>query len=162
MRKAIAVMAMVSLTGCSAFRDQTQQVKLICSAPETLVIVDGKRVDCPSTLEMPRDRSFTVQAYKEGRLPVTRTIGYHLSDAGQADVLGTFVFFFPIIGLAAPGAWDLDAEEIELTMIDPKNIDATAPKPTPAVTTTAGPASAPEARNSQGNKINAMTGALIQ
>ena len=116
MRKLIIAVSALALTGCSAFPSAMQSVKLTCAQPGTIVMVNGVRKDCPSTVDLPRNRDFTVEAHKAGLSPMSRTISYHFGPLGKWDVVGTAVWGIPVIGLLFPGAWDLDQTDINVDL----------------------------------------------
>lgn len=117
MQKMLMGLAMLSLVGCSAFKDSTQPVTILCPVPGTTVLVNGQKASCGSTVELQRDRMATLEAYAKGYNPLSRNIGYHLSTAGKWDIAGTVLLGVPAIGLLTAGAWDLDQTELALNLV---------------------------------------------
>lgn len=112
----------MQMIGCSALRPSTQPVKLACEpADGVALVISGKKYNCPVTVELPRNREFTVEGYKVGYLPYTRTISYHRNDTYVLDVIGTCIFLIPAIGLMSPGARDLDETDIYVRLIPTSN-----------------------------------------
>ena len=115
-RVILSVILLLSLCGCSAFRDNTQTINITCNVPDTILKVDGDKKPCPSQVEVRRDKKITIEAYKPGYDRYYKIIDYHLSTAAKWDVVGTCAWFFPVIGFAYPGAWDLDTTEVQVEL----------------------------------------------
>ena len=121
----------MQMIGCSAFRASTQPVKFTCEPKEGVdLVVSGKKYNCPVTVELPRNKEFTVEGYKVGYFPYNRTISYHRSDTFVLDVIGTCIFLIPAIGLMSPGARDLDETDIYVKLM-PGTIQPTSPNAAP-------------------------------
>ncbi len=109
------------LGGCSAFRSHTQEVAFRCDQADTFVQVDGVPHRMPATLELPRDRAHLIVVERPGFRPVRTTIDRRLNGTGVLDIVGTFLWLVPAIGLLSPGAWSLDQEVVTVQMIpEPK------------------------------------------
>jgi len=101
---------------CSAFRASTQPVKFTCEPKDGVsLVVNGKKYDCPVTVEVSRNRELPVEGYKDGYAPYKRTINYHRSDTYWLDLIGTCICLVPVFGLMTPGAYDID--ETDVTVI---------------------------------------------
>ena len=116
MKKLILAGAVVALTGCSAFQNSTQSVKVTCIPENVTIMVNGTSRECPSVLELPRDKASLIEASKRGYTSSVRQIGYHFGTMGKLDLLGTVLFGVPVIGLMTNGAWDLDETELSITL----------------------------------------------
>ena len=103
------------LTGCSATRPDKQTLNINCN-PEVILKVNGDRFPCPAKVDVRRDKIAIVEATQPGFDNYRKEIGYHLSSQAKADAVGTAFLFFPVFGLLAPGAWDLDETEINLIL----------------------------------------------
>jgi tetratricopeptide (TPR) repeat protein len=117
MRYLLAALALVILlTGCSTFKPSTQTVSFTCEQKDVVLVVSGQRHNCPTTIEIPRNREFAVQAYKDGYMPYQRTISYHMNESAMLDTIGTAIFLAPVIGLMTPGSRDLDETNIHIIL----------------------------------------------
>lgn len=102
--------------GCSAFRPVNDRISINCGQPDTLLMVNGQRMDCPSSVEVQRNRMVTVQAYKSGYAGFSQNIDHHFSTTGILDVVGCLVWILPGIGIFTPGAWDLDQNTVNINL----------------------------------------------
>lgn len=117
MRAGVAVV-MVALTGCSAFRPQTQMVNISCTPQDAVLTVNGQRYVSPVQINAKRNRDLSIQCYKDGYVPYQRTVGHHFNETGALDAVGTFFFIVPGIGLFTPGAWSLDETDIVINLYE--------------------------------------------
>lgn len=93
------------LTACSVFQDSKQNITL--SGPVSSVTVNDKITTVPSIVSVDRDKSITINKYKEGKVVFTKTLTPVPSTWGKLDTWGVY-FLFPGIGLFSPGALELD------------------------------------------------------
>lgn len=105
-----------TMSACSAFRPNKQLVKYSCNVPETILKINGDTYACPGELDLRRDSKLIIEAYKDGYDKYQKTVDYHFSTSAKWDVVGTAFFFFPVIGLFYPGAWDLDETNINVVL----------------------------------------------
>jgi hypothetical protein len=119
MKKALALIIIIFLTGCSAFRPYNQPVKFNCQPEGVTLVINGQKKECPCTVEMRRNREISIEGYKDGYASYKRTVSYHSSTTGILDLIGTFIFLLPVFGLMTPGSDDLD--ETDITVILVKN-----------------------------------------
>ena len=116
-RMGLCIILLSQTIACSAFRASTQPVKFTCEPKDGVrLVVNGKKYDCPVTVEVPRNRELPVEGYKDGYAPYRRTISYHKSDTFWLDALGLCIFFFPVFGLLTPGAYDIDETDVVVTL----------------------------------------------
>lgn len=101
------VLLLVILSGCSFFAPSTQSIFIDGVPADATVIVNGRHVKVPVTLEVQRNKNLTIIAHKPGFNTYKSTTGYSLSTVGVADVIGCWLFLVPGAGLFAPGAWEL-------------------------------------------------------
>ena len=59
-------------------------------------------------IEVPKNSR--VMVTKPGYHPYSITTGYTLSQFGTLDLIGTFVFLVPVVGLITPGAYELEQD----------------------------------------------------
>jgi hypothetical protein len=104
----ILAASMVSIiSGCSFFAPSTQSVYINGTPADATVIVNGKEVQVPAELEVPRNENLTIIAFKDGFEPYNKSTGYSLSSIGTLDAIGCWLLLLPGAGLLAPGAWEL-------------------------------------------------------
>ena len=114
----LSILFILCLSGCSVFRPDNQTLKITCQQPGVVLKVNGDRFPCPATVDVRRDSKVILEATKEGYDPYTKLVDYHLSTAGKWDVAGTLAWFFPVLGLVNPGAWDLDQTIFEVKLYE--------------------------------------------
>ena len=104
------------LSGCSAFHDKNQTLEIATTVSDASITVNDKFVGNGSVrIDVPRDKSVTVEAHKPGYETTTRFIQTVPSLTGKLDTAGTY-FLFPAIGLFTPGASELETTKIFLNM----------------------------------------------
>lgn len=122
-RKAAAVLASVlvalSPTGCSAFRSGHQTLTVTVSEPGAEILVNGRSVGTGGTAveEVPCDQNVSILVRKEGFRPTTRSIGTAVSRVGMLDLIGGWLILLPFIGLAFPGAWQLQEANVSIVLV---------------------------------------------
>jgi len=79
-------------------------------------MINGQRYESPVSIKVKRNRSVSIECYKEGYVPYDRMIGTHMNITGTLDTLGASFLFVPSIGLFYPGAWSLDETEVPVTL----------------------------------------------
>ena len=94
-------------SGCSFFASRTQSVYINGNPSDATVIVNGNAIKVPATLDVPRNKTLTIIAHKDGFKPYNSSTGYSLSTIGFVDAVGCWLLLLPGIGLFAPGAWEL-------------------------------------------------------
>ena len=119
MKKIIAaiVASSIAVSGCSTFAPKTQTVSAVCSEPDAMLQVNGQTYQGKAQVEAKRNKSVSIMCTKTGYFPAQRTIDHSLSGTGVADIIGTFFFLFPGIGLFTAGAWDLDETNVSVAMM---------------------------------------------
>jgi len=113
----------MQMVGCSALRPFTEPVNFTCEPKEGIdLVVSGKKYNCPLTVELPRNREFSVEGYKEGFGPYKRTISYHSNTTFIIlDVVGGCIWAVPFLGLLTPGTKDLDETDIYIKLMPVPN-----------------------------------------
>lgn len=115
----ILVLFIASSLGCSAFQQNTQVLTIKTSAESASIYINGNAVGTsPVSLYAKRDRSYSITARKNGYEPATLTIGHHFNETGALDVIGTFLFLVPVLGIASPGAWSLDETDVTINLFE--------------------------------------------
>jgi len=124
MKRLISIIILISflgLTACSAFRPANQTMNLICSEQDAICTVNGQRHNTPASINVKRNRNVSIQCYKDGYVPASRTVNHHLSTTGVLDIVGTLLILVPGIGLLTPGAWDLDETDVTMQLYQKNN-----------------------------------------
>ena len=112
----IAIALAVQTAGCSAFVPWEQHVSITASDPQAQVMIDNQIVGTGHVeTDLPRDRSYSIVATAHGQTAVA-TIDHHISTTGILDIVGTFFFIVPIIGVFTPGFWDLDPTNVHIVI----------------------------------------------
>lgn len=118
----ICVLSAVSLlvleSGCSTFKPSTQKLNIMASETDADIFVNGGFVGKGNvTTQVPRNESVTVMGKKDGYMPASVNIGTKLSKTGVLDLVGTFIFLIPGIGLFMPGAYELQNDTVSLPLV---------------------------------------------
>lgn len=111
------ILMAIPLAGCSLFRPHTQPVSISCSEPGVKAVINGNPYELPARLEVKRNKPLKIECYKKGFEPAYRTYQPSLNTTGFLDVLGGAVFLVPFIGLASPGAWSLNEQDIYIQLL---------------------------------------------
>jgi hypothetical protein len=115
----LAVTFLTQMIGCSAFRPFDQIVKIECAQPGVQLKVNGASYACPADVPVRRNKAADVLASKEGYPTQQRTIRYQISTTGVLDLTGALIILLPGIGLAFPGAFDLDTTSLYFDLQQP-------------------------------------------
>jgi len=119
----IVIMGVCNLTACSSLASKTQNISVKTNVPDALILVNNEEAGF-GTVEktVNRNKFVDIAIYKEGYMPVHKTVGKHNSAQGVVDTvvcgLGLIILTFPwcISSFAAPGAWSLDETDINLVL----------------------------------------------
>jgi hypothetical protein len=122
-RKIVAAMLTICflppLAGCSIFRPPDQILHVDCEQGEVQLKVNGQPYTCPAEVPVRRNRAVNVLASKKGFPTQQRTIPFQISTTGILDLAGGIIILVPAIGLAFPGAFDLDTTELYIDLRQP-------------------------------------------
>ncbi len=127
MRRIVSLLMCFFLTsfsfGCSVFAPKTQKLSLNCQDSGVKVQVNGNMYDCPSQVDLSRNESVSVMAFKEGHHNFMRTIDSRVNGLFVLDVVGGVIWLVPFIGLLTPGAYSLETQEVNISMVPKKNLN---------------------------------------
>jgi hypothetical protein len=118
--KKIAVSILVislTLSGCSAFVPKTETVSASCSEQDATLQINGEVFRGSGQAEINKGKKVVLMCTKPGYFPAQKSIDYSLSGTAIADIVGTFILFFPGIGLFTDGAWSLDETIVNMNMV---------------------------------------------
>jgi len=98
-----------NLSGCSCFRSGNQNISVMTTPADARIYVNGNlRGTGMVTARVPRNRTLMVRVEKDGYKPLSRIIEKKLSTTGVLDTIGGWLILVPFIGLAFPGAYELE------------------------------------------------------
>jgi len=119
MKKIVASILTINLTlsGCSAFVSKTETVSASCSEQDATLQINGDIFKGSGQAEVKKGRKVAVMCTKPGYFPAQKSIDYSLSGTAVADIIGTFIFLLPGIGLFTDGAWSLDDTNVNMVMV---------------------------------------------
>jgi len=104
------------LSGCSVFADKTQTLYVSANHTDATIFVNDKQVGTGYVkIVVPRDESVMVEAHKPGYEPAIKFVQTVPSLYGKLDTAGTY-FLIPAIGLFTPGAFELETDQVVLTL----------------------------------------------
>ena len=111
---------MLLQTACSAFVGSNTSMNITVSERDAQIYVNGayRGIGMIQT-SVPRNENISILVKKEGFYPAQREISTKLSPAGILDAISGFFWLIPWIGLAFPGAWTPDQNNISI-LLDPK------------------------------------------
>ena len=115
-RLILIVLTASVVNGCSFFAPSTQSIHINGIPADATVIVNGKTVKVPATINVPRNKNLIVIAHKNGFNTSKVTTGYSLSTIGTLDAIGCWLLLLPGAGLLAPGAWELMEDNFYYTL----------------------------------------------
>lgn len=111
------------LSGCSLAASSSQPIAIMPSHPNAEVYVDGTlKGTGAQTVDLTKKNSHSVMAKCGGSAGVV-TIDRHLSTTGILDIIGGCIILIPLIGLVAPGAWELSPTSIYVPIPDASTCD---------------------------------------
>jgi len=118
-----AVVLAAFLPACSAFRSNTVPFTVTADPKDAEIYINGTAAG-KGTAERAvlRDTNVQVLVRRDGCDPTSRTIGKHLSGIGVLDIIGGCLILIPFIGLATPGAYDLDEANISVMLTGCKTV----------------------------------------
>ena len=106
-----------AVTGCSAFKSSTQVFTVTADPSDAEIYINGNRAGTGTASQsVKRNRDVQVMVKKAGYSTVNQSIGTHMSGTAVADIIGGVFFLVPLIGLATPGARDLNNSNISITL----------------------------------------------
>jgi len=121
MKKSLSfVMALLMLTstfGCSAFAPKTQRLSVSCDEGGVKLQINGNMYNCPTQIDVPRNNSVGVMAYKPGYHSYMRTIDSKPNGLFVLDVVGGIIWLVPFVGLVTPGAYSIETQNINVSMV---------------------------------------------
>ena len=98
--------------GCSAFQPKTQNVTITTPTPGAQIFVDGENVGTsPTSVALKRNQEHSIIAKGSG-MTGTYNLGTRISTVGVLDIIGTFIFIVPVIGIFTPGFKELDRTNV--------------------------------------------------
>jgi|SRR6185312_2385016 hypothetical protein len=111
-RRAIALLALVTFSGCSLFAPSKQTIQVTSTPEGAKVLAGGQSVgQTPVQFEAHRGDNLLIEVQKTGYQTQYRTTSRTLSSIGILDVVGGFIFLLPLFGLLSSGAWKHDPDK---------------------------------------------------
>ncbi len=114
LKTSLASLICLSLSSCSLFSSSTQTVTIESDNPQATIRVNGRMVGTGrATTPLKKNKTQVVTA-DLGNQHGTAIIESSLSATGKLDIIGTFLFLFPVLGFLNEGAWTLDQDYIRV------------------------------------------------
>lgn len=107
---AVSLLLVVSVTGCSLFVSHNQTISINGQPANATVVVNGRLMTTPAVVKVPRNKGVNIVVTKDGYHSFMNYSGTTLSPWGILDIVGGVCFLVPFIGLAAPGAYELQQD----------------------------------------------------
>jgi len=99
------------------FASARQPFSVNTNLPDSQIYINGEFVGNGQVqTSVPKDKSVSVMAKKDGYYPVTRDIGTKMSSLGVLDIVGGCIFLLPFIGLAFPASHEVDISSVSLIL----------------------------------------------
>ena len=107
----------VQSSGCVSFFNSTEQV-LTVTSPESDadIFINSNKYKTPAKVSVPRDKHVNVMVEKPGYTTFKTEITNSLSGCGVTDAISSIFLLIPIIGLLAPGAYELTYDHIDVKL----------------------------------------------
>lgn len=117
---------------CSAFRSPKETISVMTNQPDSIIYINGKKVGHGNVqTKVKRSKNVQVMASKPGYQSAYYNIDSNINVTGILDIIGTFIWIVPIIGIFTPGSKSLDENNVALNL-DP--ITLSTPQQTPQST----------------------------
>lgn len=102
----LAVVFLVTTTGCSLVASSTQNVSVMSQPDGAKVYINGAYAGVtPVQYSIPRGEDSMISVSKKGYEPMNRMTSRSLSVVGIVDVVGGVIWLVPFFGLLSGGAW---------------------------------------------------------
>jgi len=118
-RKNIACILMLSLflCSCSMFNWSRTPLRVTSSEDDAKIYVNGEYMGTGMVqTRVPRHTDISILVKKDGFKPAQRELSYRLGTVGTIDLLFGCVLLIPLIGLAFPGAYIVDQENVSILL----------------------------------------------
>ncbi len=107
----------VQMTGCSLFVSSRQPFSVSSDPSGAEVTINGERVGTtPVQTTIHRRAEASVMVSKKGYETSTRTTSRSISVWGILDIVGTFLFLFPILGILGEGFWEQEPTNVNVNL----------------------------------------------
>jgi hypothetical protein len=107
---------LLQTVGCSAFQPKMQSVTIATVPTGAAITVNGQNMGkSPITVQLERNKDHAIVA-QLGSKSAVRNLNSGFSKTGVLDLIGTFFFLVPGIGLLTPGAWELDESNVVIQL----------------------------------------------
>ncbi|MGN1063218.1 MAG: PEGA domain-containing protein [Alphaproteobacteria bacterium] len=111
------LMAALFLSSCSIFNWSRTPVHVIASESDAKIYVNGEYMGNGNIqTTVPRRTNVSVMVKKDGFAPTQRELTYRLGTVGLIDLVFGFVWLVPFLGLAFPGAYVVDPENVSVIL----------------------------------------------
>jgi hypothetical protein len=113
----LLISLLLQTTACSFFASKTQTLNVISEPSGAQVQINGSMVGVtPLQYELSRYSDASLLITKKGYEPQQRYLSKSISTVGIVDIIGGVLIIIPIIGLLAPGAWELERNNISVVL----------------------------------------------
>lgn len=124
----LAVLCLLQALGCSFLSRPTQHVSVMATEPGAKLYVDGRFVGTgTASVRLRKSQGHAFLARIDDRSG-TAHIGKTVSTTGILDLIGGMIFFIPLLGIAAPGFWELDRHHVIVTLPPAPEVAAGEPR----------------------------------
>ncbi len=108
----------VALSGCSAFRDSTQNISVSSDQSDAQIFINGQLAGTgTASMAVKRNENVQIMTKKDGYVTSQKTIGKSLNTTGVLDIIGGVLFLIPLFGLLSPGAYSLDQTNVSIMLV---------------------------------------------
>ncbi|MFT7433962.1 MAG: hypothetical protein ACI9TY_001607 [Alphaproteobacteria bacterium] len=94
MKKLSITCAALLLASCSAFQPNMQKINIATNESDAKILVNGQTHMSPVQIEVPRNKSLSIQAVKSGYHSSMMTVDTKLSSTGAVDAAGGLFLIF--------------------------------------------------------------------
>ena len=110
-------MASLALNGCSFLAPSRQTISILASEPDASIYINGtfSGQGC-ARASVPRNQPLDLLVEKTGFQPIQRTIDKRLAPVGMLDIFMGARWLLPLLGLLAPGAYELECQNVAIPL----------------------------------------------
>ena len=119
LRKNIIYICMLSffMCSCSMFNWSRTPLRVTTSEDDAKIYINGEYMGMGIVqTRVPRHTDISILVKKDGFKPAQRELSYRLGTIGTIDLLFGCVLLVPFIGLAFPGAYVVDPENVSILL----------------------------------------------
>ena len=113
----MAACVILTMNGCSLFAPKTETIHIDSDPQGAEVVINDQHLVTPCSLSVPCNKDLAIAVRKDGYRTDVHYVGYTLGTCGFLDIVGTFLFLVPAVGLISSGAYTLNQHNIYVPLV---------------------------------------------